>query len=96
MFERAKMTIEGTAPAHLKERFRYLDSLVPAVSTSPWQQLTVIAVGWLWRTGFASGSNEELFCVPGVNDALATRGRSTQTDETEIVAIVLRYLWILT
>lgn len=56
MFEK-RSSLRGTIPEHLKERFRYLDDLVPALLPAPWRALRSMAVGGLWHVGFAVDSD---------------------------------------
>jgi hypothetical protein len=56
MFEK-RSSLKGIIPEHLKERFRYLDDLVPAPLPAPWRTLSSIAVGGLWHVGFATDSD---------------------------------------
>ena len=65
MFGRSKSSAKGGVPEHLRERFRYLDSLAPAETILPWRRSGIVAVGGLWHVGFAPHS--ELLLVLSVS-----------------------------
>ena len=79
---------KGTIPQHLKERFRYLDDLVPAPLPAPWRALPSIAVGGLWHVGFAPDSDLLLVLSSsgrGVIDCLT--GEKVARDDADYYAV---------
>ena len=52
MFKREKPFGKGVVPKHLRERFAYLDGLVPSEHPDPWRRAAVIPIGGLWHVGF--------------------------------------------
>ncbi|MDE1919055.1 MAG: hypothetical protein KGH96_23710 [Sphingomonadales bacterium] len=76
--------MKGIIPAHLEDRFKYLDRLRPTAPTMPWCKLPVVHLGGLWQVGFGSKSDYLLLVsVSGRGVVACATGEIVARDDAE-------------
>jgi hypothetical protein len=79
--------MKGVVPAHLRDRFSYLDNLKPSDAPLPWRKLPTVHLGGLWHVGFGEKSDLLLLIsVTGRGAVDCTTGEVVARDDAEYYA----------
>lgn len=79
--------MKGIIPAHLQDRFAYVDGLRPSDPPQPWRKLPAVHLGGLWQVGFGEQSDLLLLIsVSGRGVVACPTGEVVARDDAEYYA----------